>query len=174
MFKFDRSYKLLFSYLLIFLLTLFQIPPYNAAMRDFNLEVTLALVIIFMFKKNANRLEYIIALGIYIITSLVLKANAFEVILDMCGLVIFIKLYKKYSLLKTIYLIVIILSLLTYLIVPIIYGNTSFLQGTYFKILTSVSYIKYIITIFPAYLIFKWALNGLIIEYLINKKKLGN
>ncbi len=168
---FDKLYKLILAYLAVIALTILQLPSYAPAMRDFSLEVTLVVIVLYLFKINGNKYEYWIAIILYVVLSLIVNENILEIILDLAGLFIFNKIYRPHHLIKTVYFIVIMLTILAYVITPLILPRDIF-DNSYIAIILSVNYFKYIITIFPAYLIFEWALNGIIIEYIHFKKKL--
>ncbi len=168
---FDSIPKLLFAYALLIILSIIQLPAYTPAMRDFNLEVSLVFVILYLFKTNNNRLEYMISLIIFILLSIFTNEHLVEVVLDLIGFLLFTLLFKPHRLLRTIYIIVIVLTLIAYILVPIMLPDQISSVTSYYQIMLSASYIKYILTVFPAYLIFEWALNGFIIEYLIKKLK---
>ncbi len=170
MFKFDKLYKIIFAYIILVVFTIFQLPSYAPAMRDFSLEITGVFTVLYLFKVNGNKFEYALALILYVVVSTIFNENILEIVLDLLGLFIFIKIYRPHLLIRTVYINVIVLTMAAYLIAPFLMPKETFESIEYIQTITSFNYVKYIITIFPAYLIFEWALNGIIIEYLLNKR----
>ncbi len=167
---FDRLYKLVFAYFIVVILSIFQLPAYAPAMRDFSLEVSLVVVILYVFRLNGNKLEYYLALCLYMILSIIFNENILEIILDLCGLFLFVKIFSPHRLIRTVYILVITLTIFSFFLVPLTL-NDVLVNSSYLEVVTSLNYAKYILTVFPAYLIFEWALNGIIIEYIHKKKE---
>ncbi len=169
---FNKWYYLVIAYALIIILTSCNLLIPSAAMRDFNLTISLSYVILYLFHVNNNRLEYIIAISILLVVLLLTSATLIDTTIDVLGYLLFVKFFKLGKLFKTVYLITIIITGLMFVLLPVLISIYQGITISYKDLFLSSVYVRYLLSVFPAYLITQWSINGVLINIIIKKKKL--
>lgn len=169
---FDKWYKILTAYALIIMSVLLTVMIPSAAMVDFNLTISISYIILYLFHLNNNRVEYVIAIIILLLSLMFSNASLIDTFIDLLGYALFTKFYKPHQLFKAIYYITIIITLLMFIMMPVLINKYQNISINYLDIFLNSVYIRYLLTVFPAYVITQWAINGIIINIIIKKREL--
>ncbi len=161
--------KLIFIYALIVLLIIYQIPVLIPAMISLDLKINLSFIVLYYLYKKYPLNYFFIGVMLFLITLFATSTYVLNPLADITGLIIFNRVYKRNSVIKTIFICVFVIVIVDYFAVPYPFLEYKLIANNYFNIITSTEYIRYILAIYPAFYFLEWTIIVFAIDKIINR-----
>ncbi len=165
-----KKFKLLMLYILIIGLNEFQIPVLIPAMIDLGLKLNLAIIVIYYIDKHYYKEATIGAVIVFISSYFLTSTYLLDPIADIVGLIVFSRVYQHKKSIRTIFTCVIFVVIVSYFAMPSIFVTHEIISDRYWNLITSLTYFRYVMAVYPAFYFLQWTIIVFTIDKLIYKE----